>query len=106
MKKNISYNKNSDQYVYDVTIEGEFMGGGSASTKLEAEEKANNLILELSDRINSDKLVEYHREPTKYEIKFGEGATHYRSFPMSECVKPDGRLKKWFVADDGLRYYR
>lgn len=51
--------------------------------------------------------VEYHRPPTAYELRFGEGAVHYRSFPRRICTKPDGTLKKWFVApDDGLRYYR
>jgi hypothetical protein len=49
----------------------------------------------------------YHRNPTKYEIKFGEGAIHYRTFPVDECCHPGTRyLKQWFVADDGLRYYR
>jgi len=52
--------------------------------------------------------VEYHRGPTAYEIKFGHGATHYRTFPVAECCHPGTRIpKKWFVAeDDGLRYYR
>jgi len=49
----------------------------------------------------------YHRPPTKGEIAFGEGATHYRTFPVAECTHPDRTLKVWFVAaDDGLRYYR
>lgn len=49
----------------------------------------------------------YHREPTEAEIKFGYGATHYRDFHPSQCVKKsDGLLKKWLLADDGLRYYR
>ena len=51
--------------------------------------------------------VTYHRNPTKGEIKFGEGATHYRDFTVDECCVPGTRfLKTWFVADDGLRYYR
>ena len=51
--------------------------------------------------------VTYHRPPTRGEIAFGEGATHYRTFPVDECLKPGTRfLKAWFVADDGLRYYR
>lgn len=51
---------------------------------------------------------EYHRPPTKAEIKFGHGATHYRTFTVEECCFPNTRVpKKWFVAkDDGLRYYR
>ena len=47
---------------------------------------------------------EAHREPTEYEIKFGEGATHYRTFKLAEHIKKDGNIKKWFVADDNLRY--
>lgn len=52
--------------------------------------------------------VEYHRPPTASEIRFGEGATHYRTFPVEEVFVPGTRrLRKWFVAgDDGLRYYR
>jgi hypothetical protein len=51
--------------------------------------------------------VDYHRPPTRSEINFGHGATHYRTFPLAECTFPGTRfLKKWFVAkDDGLRYY-
>lgn len=51
--------------------------------------------------------AEYHRPPTQAEIRFGHGATHYRTFPIEECTKGETRvLKAWFVADDGLRYYR
>ncbi len=57
-----------------------------------------------------DDIVEsqYHRDPTPSEIRFGHGATHYRSFPVEVCCFPGTRIpKKWFVAeDDGLRYYR
>lgn len=60
--------------------------------------------------INGVKHVTYHRNPTQAEIKFGYGATHYRDFPKQEVMKrqvgPLIVLKKWFVADDGLRYYR
>ena len=51
-----------------------------------------------------------HRESTKSEIKFGYGATHYRNLPPELVVKkkigPLVVLKKWTVADNGLRYYR
>ena len=51
--------------------------------------------------------VTYHRNPTPSEVRFGNGATHYRDFTVSECCKPGARIpKRWFVADDGLRYYR
>lgn len=52
--------------------------------------------------------AEYHREPTASEIRFGAGATHYRTFDLDECCHAGTRiLKRWFVAaDDGLRYYK
>ncbi len=52
--------------------------------------------------------VEYHRPPTRSEINFGYGATHYRTFSVAECCHPGTLiLKRWFVAaDDGLRYSR
>jgi hypothetical protein len=53
------------------------------------------------------KLITYHRNPTKSEIKFGYGAIHYRDFDRKECTKPNGDIKQWFIAEnDGLRYYR
>ena len=51
-------------------------------------------------------VVLYSRPPTEGELRFGEGATHYRYFAPIDCVKPSGELKKWFIAEDGLRYYR
>jgi len=58
-------------------------------------------------KIENKQEFEYHREPTKGEIKFGEGATHYRSFTLAEIgINKKGDLKKWFIANDGLRYYR
>jgi hypothetical protein len=48
-----------------------------------------------------------HRPPTKAEIRFGEGATHYKDFPRELWEKKDGSLKLWTVCPhDGLRYYR
>jgi hypothetical protein len=58
--------------------------------------------------VRSDvKVCTYHRPPTKAEINFGHGATHYREFPVEECCHTGTRIKKkWFIApDDGLRYY-
>ena len=49
----------------------------------------------------------YHRKPTTGEIKFGYGAVHYRDFPVEECVKKDGSIKKRLKAkNDGLIYTR
>jgi hypothetical protein len=52
--------------------------------------------------------LHYHREPTKAEIAFGHGATHYRTFAIAEACYPGTRIaRRWFKAsDDGLRYYR
>ncbi len=52
--------------------------------------------------------VEYRRPPTRAEIAWGYGATHYRTFPVEDCCHAGTRImKRWFRAqDDGLRYYR
>jgi hypothetical protein len=50
--------------------------------------------------------IEMHRKPTKGEIKFGEGATHYRCFPIGDVLDKKGNIKQWIKAkDDSLRYY-
>lgn len=53
-----------------------------------------------------NQTITAHRNPTASEIRFGYGATHYRDFDVSEWLKPDGTLKRWIKADDGLRYFR
>lgn len=51
-------------------------------------------------------LIEYWRNPTEYELKFGEGAIHYKTFHRNYCRKPNGALSQWLICpDDGLRYY-
>ena len=51
------------------------------------------------------RVIEYHRKPTAYEIKFGHGATHYKSFDESFCTKEDGTIKKRLKCPyDGLIY--
>jgi hypothetical protein len=51
--------------------------------------------------------IEGHRKPTAGEIRFGYGATHYKTFPVALWLKPDGTAKRWIACpDDGLRYYR
>ena len=52
-------------------------------------------------------LITYHRKPTQEEIIIGFGSTHYRDFTIEECCHAGTRIMKaWFIADDGLRYYR
>jgi hypothetical protein len=48
-----------------------------------------------------------HRNPTPSEIRFGHGATHYRTFPRALWEHSNGKPKAWIKAqDDGLRYSR
>lgn len=55
---------------------------------------------------NDVTMVSYHRQPTSSEIRFGEGAIHYRDFTPDECCHAGTRIpKQWFIADDGLRYH-
>ena len=49
--------------------------------------------------------IEYHRNPTRSEIAFGYGAIHYIEVEV-KSVMNNGKLKQWFVAGDGLRYYK
>jgi hypothetical protein len=56
--------------------------------------------------INSQ-TVEYSRNPTPAEIRFGYGATHYADFPLSECLnQKEARFKKRLKGSDGLIYTR
>jgi hypothetical protein len=55
----------------------------------------------------SNGILQYSREPTPSEIKFGHGARHYKVFSRNIWEKPDGRAKQWLKCpEDGLRYYR
>lgn len=52
-----------------------------------------------------ERIIEYSRKPTQAEIKFGHGATHYKSFYESACTKKDGTIKKRLKCPlDGLIY--
>ena len=51
--------------------------------------------------------LDYTRKPTQYEIKFGEGATHYKEFEPKDYLKKDGTIKKRIKCKvDGLIYTR
>jgi hypothetical protein len=54
--------------------------------------------------------IVYRRNPTPAEIRFGHGATHYRTFTLDdtpEIFRADGTKKSRFKAlDDGLFYSR
>lgn len=52
-------------------------------------------------------IVTGWRQPTKAEIRFGEGAIHYKDFTREQWEKPNGSLKRWIKCPvDGLRYNR
>lgn len=84
---------------YESTFNKQYV---SAATRAELIEKLKNL--------NTDFVFDNNREcwrqPTKGEIKFGEGAIHYRDFNLSEIgYNKQGKLKRWFIApNDNLRY--
>lgn len=67
----------------------------------------SNLAYRLPVRDDVEQVT-YHRPPTRGELSFGEGATHYATFTVEEACHAGTRvLKRWFVSPyDGLRYYR
>jgi hypothetical protein len=59
-----------------------------------------------SDFLTKLKYLEYFRNPTKEEIKFGHGALHYRDFEFKKCFDENDYQKlKVKASDDGLIYY-
>lgn len=56
------------------------------------------------DSVKDTNTVEYWRHPTPSEIKFGCGAIHWITVETEMVRKPNGKLKKWFIHSDGLRY--
>lgn len=61
-------------------------------------------------KVMNELEITYHRQPTTWEINFGEGATHYKDFTFAQAFKWSAAgwdLKKWVKCPiDGLRYYR
>lgn len=51
------------------------------------------------------RTITYHRKPTNFEIAFGYGEIHYIDVPIEHIMKPNRKIKKWFIHIDGLRYY-
>lgn len=50
--------------------------------------------------INNENLV-YWSNPTKGEIRFGEGAIHYAEFTPEEFInQKTGKPKKWIKGDN------
>lgn len=66
-----------------------------------------NLVGYKNIKVLNSQEIEYHRNPTKSEIKFGHGSTHYKSFNASVFLKKNGEIKKWLKCPiDNLKYYR
>jgi len=61
----------------------------------------------IKDVRDTDVMFNYHRPPTASEIKFGEGATHWKEFPAEIALKKNGQIKKRLKCPvDGLIYTR
>lgn len=60
---------------------------------------------EVTAAAKEDAPVEYWSNPTKAEIAFGHGATHYRDFKLKDVLKKDGTIKRWVRDTDGRRWY-
>lgn len=60
--------------------------------------------VEITATAKEDTPVEYWSNPTKAEIAFGYGATHYRNFRLNDVLKKDGTVKRWVRDEDGRRW--
>ena len=87
---------------------GKDFGGGVVfqSYNIDSDiKRIKEIVQEETDKQN--KFSTYHRNPTAGEIKFGEGAIHYKDFAYTDCQKDNGDFKTWLICPiDGLRYYR
>lgn len=59
----------------------------------------------VSDKEIECQSITAHRRPTKAEIAFGYGATHYRDFPLGTCINKQGKIKKRLFAKDEQLWY-
>lgn len=60
--------------------------------------------VEITATAKEDTPVEYWSNPTKAEIAFGHGATHYRDFRLKDVLKKDGTVKRWVRDEYGRRW--
>lgn len=64
------------------------------------------MAITIKNFIKRPKTISYWRNPTKEDIKFGYGATHYRDFEFEKCFDENGFLKlKMRASDDKLIYH-
>ncbi|MCA6435784.1 MAG: hypothetical protein IM600_05710 [Bacteroidetes bacterium] len=54
---------------------------------------------------NTNETYSYWRNPTKEDIKFGNGSIHIREFKKENCFDKDGQFRLAFVAGDDKRKY-
>ena len=68
--------------------------------------KKEKIMIHISNVKTKSETLTYWRNPTKAEIRFGHGATHYRDFEFEKCFDEDGYQKlKVKACDDNLVYY-
>lgn len=59
----------------------------------------------INDYVKRPKEITYWRNPTREEIRFGYGATHFRDFEFEKCLDENGIQKlKIRATDDKLIY--
>jgi hypothetical protein len=81
--------------------------GSHLGVKIDFSELSTDLQNLIIDRVvfSNDDTIQYHRKPTQAEIKFGEGAIHYKSFDKFYCTDVKGNIKKRVICPiDGLTY--
>ena len=88
-------------------FKGYFKGMKSA-TYSEYQHLLRELVVQVGYKnleITNRQKITAHRPPTKGEILFGHGVTHYRDFTAAEIgINSKGQLNGMFKADDGLFY--
>ncbi|MBX3163242.1 MAG: hypothetical protein KF900_02085 [Bacteroidetes bacterium] len=63
-------------------------------------------MIHKSDFKKRPKTIEYWRNPTKSEIKFGYGAIHYREFDFDFCFDENGfRRDAFILREDRMKYH-
>lgn len=62
-------------------------------------------MIHKSQIINKPAIIEYWRNPTKEEIKFGNGAIHYRDFEFEDCFDENDFLKEKIKSTDDKLVY-
>lgn len=65
----------------------------------------NDIFSNTSDFLKE--TIRLHRKPNESELSSGYGAIHFKYFLILDCLKENGKIKKWIKCpNDGERYYR